>query len=260
MTSEANRACLVLRLAGPLQSWGSSSQFNRRETNNEPTKSGVIGLLAAAEGRRREGPISDLVELRLGVRVDQGGSLLRDYHTVSDLRGLPLLSSSVTKKGLQKPTSPAKYTAVTQRFYLADAVFVAMVEGSTPLIEGLATAVLAPSFPLALGRRSCVPTQPLVVKCNDEPVWRRPLDDLLGTVPWQAYKSRRQAAASQVLLWATVDDPLGGDTRTDVPVTFSHRERTYVTRRVTQRRVSVENDLGKPTSSAGHDPFELLGW
>src|SRR5690606_19400754 len=83
---------IVLRLAGPLTSWGSASQFNRRDTDNEPTKSAVIGLLAAADGRRREDSIEDLLELRFGVRVDQSGSLLRDYHTVSDFRGGDLRS------------------------------------------------------------------------------------------------------------------------------------------------------------------------
>jgi CRISPR-associated protein Cas5/CasD subtype I-E len=80
-------AVLVLRLAGPLQSWGLRSSFNRRETNAEPTKSGVLGLLAAAAGMSREDPLDDLIPLRLGVRVDQTGTLLRDYHTLSDYRG-----------------------------------------------------------------------------------------------------------------------------------------------------------------------------
>lgn len=45
---------LLLRLAGPLQSWGSAARFARRGTENAPTKSGVLGLLAAAEGRPRD--------------------------------------------------------------------------------------------------------------------------------------------------------------------------------------------------------------
>jgi len=105
---------LVLRLAGPLQSWGGHSQFNRRETAGEPSKSGIVGLLAAAQGRRRQDPIEDLLHLQLGVRTDQPGSLLRDYHTVSDYRGRPLLSAMVGGKGTQKPTS--KHTHVTERF------------------------------------------------------------------------------------------------------------------------------------------------
>ena len=46
-------ATLLLRLAAPLQAWGSDSKFETRKTNREPTKSGVIGLLAAALGLRR---------------------------------------------------------------------------------------------------------------------------------------------------------------------------------------------------------------
>ena len=49
-------ATLLLRLAAPLQSWGMDSKFETRKTNREPTKSGVVGLLAAALGIRRDEP------------------------------------------------------------------------------------------------------------------------------------------------------------------------------------------------------------
>ena len=97
---------LALRLAGPLKAWSSTSRFNRRETDLWPTKSGVLGLLAAAQGLRRGDIIEKLLNLNLGVRVDQPGTLLRDYHTVSSLTGEPLLSSTATAKGAQKVTSP----------------------------------------------------------------------------------------------------------------------------------------------------------
>ena len=48
---------LLLRLAGPLQSWGVKSRFTVRATELAPTKSGIIGMLAAAVGRRRTDPI-----------------------------------------------------------------------------------------------------------------------------------------------------------------------------------------------------------
>src|SRR3990172_4719032 len=41
---------LLLRLVGPMQSWGTTSRFDQRDTGKEPSKSGVIGLLAAALG------------------------------------------------------------------------------------------------------------------------------------------------------------------------------------------------------------------
>ena len=47
-------ATLLLRLAAPMQAWGCGSKFDTRRTNREPTKSGVVGLLAAALGIRRE--------------------------------------------------------------------------------------------------------------------------------------------------------------------------------------------------------------
>ena len=79
-------ATLLLRLAAPLQSWGADSKFEIRKTNREPTKSGVIGLLAAALGLRRDETeaLQRLNRLRFGVRVDQEGSLLVDFHTAGN--------------------------------------------------------------------------------------------------------------------------------------------------------------------------------
>lgn len=73
---------LLIRLAGPLQSWGMASNFARRDTHSRPTKSGVIGLCAAALGLDREQPLGELAEVRFGVRVDYPGTPLRDYQTV----------------------------------------------------------------------------------------------------------------------------------------------------------------------------------
>ena len=72
---------LLMRLAAPLQSWGVDAKFDRRGTERTPTKSGVIGLVAASLGRRRNENVMDLQTLRFGVRVDREGVLLRDYHT-----------------------------------------------------------------------------------------------------------------------------------------------------------------------------------
>ncbi|MFD7066322.1 type I-E CRISPR-associated protein Cas5/CasD [Streptomyces sp. NPDC059913] len=73
---------LLVRLAGPLQSWGIVGRFARRDTHSRPTKSGVIGLCAAALGLPREKPLGELAEVRFGVRADRPGTSLRDYHTV----------------------------------------------------------------------------------------------------------------------------------------------------------------------------------
>ncbi|MFF8769413.1 type I-E CRISPR-associated protein Cas5/CasD [Kitasatospora sp. NPDC015120] len=269
------QAVLVLRLAGPLQSWGDRSAFNRRDSRPQPTKSGVVGLLAAATGRPREADITDLVGLRLGVRIDQPGTLLRDYHTVSDYRGRPLPQAGVNAKGLQKPTSPAKDTHVTHRYYLQDAVFVAAVQGPAALVTALAEAVRRPAFPLALGRRSCVPTQPIVLGAVRDAT----LEDVLAAEPWQAGAPARDAyrrraergpepfSPHRIDLAATFDDPAGEDTLQDVPRTFAPRERGFSTRRIRHAWLSVPTGFAPSTTSThpatdagGHDPFALLGW
>ena len=124
-------ATLLLRLAAPLQAWGADSKFETRKTGREPTKSGVIGLLAAALGVRRDEAeaLARLTGLRFGVRVEREGQLLVDYHTAK--------------------TQDEKTSYVTYRHYLQDAVFLAGMESEdTALLQQLQQALLHPVFPL----------------------------------------------------------------------------------------------------------------
>lgn len=267
MTASTDTSVLLLRLAGPLQSWGESSKFNRRETRTEPTKSGVVGLLAAALGLERGADLSALTELTMGVRTDQSGTLLRDYHTVSDYRGRPLKQSGVNAKGIQKLTAPAKYTHITQRYYLQDAVFLVGLAGQSDTIGELASAVKRPVFPLALGRRSCPPTHPILAGT--------PATELMAALsshPWQASEAARGdylrgTRPAFVHLPVTIDDPAGGETRQDVPVSFGLHDRRYRQRRVRHTTVQIPTGFPEPaektgsgTPPVGHDPFSLLNW
>ncbi len=268
MPATNNTAVLLLRLAGPLQSWGDSSRFNRRETRTEPTKSGVIGILAAAQGRDRAADLTDLTGLTMAVRTDQPGMLLRDFHTVSDYRGVPLKQTGVNAKGIQKPTGPAKYTHVTYRYYLQDAVFVVGLAGSRDLIAELATSIRRPRYPLALGRRSCPPTQPILL--GDDTA------ELLHAVtapPWQASdrgraRHLRGTKPATVDLAVSIDDPAGGECRNDVPVSFGLRDRQFRQRRVRHTSVRIPTGITDPdpispdsgSVAVGHDPFSLLDW
>ncbi|ONI91968.1 type I-E CRISPR-associated protein Cas5/CasD [Actinosynnema sp. ALI-1.44] len=255
-------AVLALRLAGPLQSWGFGSVFNRRDTRPEPTKSGVLGLLAAAQGRPREADITDLLGLRLAIRVDQPGTLLRDYHTVSDYRGNALLSASVNAKGIQKPAS-GKYTHVTQRFYLQDAIFVAAIHGPAPLITDLHDAVRAPAFPLALGRRSCVPTGKMTIGIHPGT-----LDDSLNTLPWQVteygkelYCRRFRNRPRTIDLPISVEDDSATDLIADVPTSLDPLAKGFTTRAIRHGWVTVPTGISDPDDGPDpHDPFALLGW
>ena len=144
-------ATLLLRLAAPLQSWGMDSKFETRKTGREPTKSGVVGLLAAACGIGRKEPsrLEPLNALRFGVRVDQEGALLVDYHTARK-----------EERGRGNAVKVTSYQ--TKRHYLADAIFLVGLESrDAACLHGLAEALRRPAFPLFLGRRSCPPTLPV---------------------------------------------------------------------------------------------------
>lgn len=137
-------ATLLLRLAAPIQAWGAESKFEIRRTQSFPTKSGVIGMLAAALGCSREEPLHELNALNFGVRIDHEGVYLRDYHTAHGKK--------------------EKDSYITNRFYLADAVFLVGLEcEDAEYLTQLEIALRHPAYPLFLGRRSCPPTMPLIL-------------------------------------------------------------------------------------------------
>lgn len=206
---------LLLRLAAPLQSWGEDSKFETRRTRMEPTKSGVIGLLAAALGRRRDEPLDDLKSLRFAVRVDQEGELLRDLHTARK----------------------AKINYLTERYYLSDAVFLAGLEsGDEEFLLKLDAALRAPAFPLFLGRRSCPPTPPLSLGVTSEP-----LEKALTAAPRQNPEWRRRFDdAGEASLRAVFDaDPgaCGAARLKDSPMSFDPRRRLYSYRACEERSI-----------------------
>lgn len=233
---------LLLRMSAPLQAWGYESKFETRRTNREPTKSGVVGLLAAALGRSRDESVEDLNKLHFGVRVDHEGELLHDYHTVR-------LNESKTY--------------VTHRYYLSDAVFLVGLESDDEKwLQELNNAVLNPVFPLFLGRRSCPPTLPLslgIRPCG--------LLEALQSEPWliSQYMQKKIKKDSDVKLRIITDaDPK--DTRAvrqkDLPVSFDPRKRQYGYRSVIEH-TPIRMSVQKPEFSeysAEHDAMaELAG-
>jgi CRISPR system Cascade subunit CasD len=229
---------LLLRLAGPLQSWGSAARFVRRTTENAPTKSGVLGLLAAAEGRAREADLSDLVALRYGVRIDQPGTRVRDFQTAHHF-------------------DSGKSMPLSERFYLADAVFVAAVEGERETVHRMYAAVREPTYLPYLGRRSCPPALPIDLGVRDDV----DLVAALAQAPWQASDWYRKRTRSDGELTVLIDSPPEETPELslrDEPLSFDPRHRRYGMRGITSRLVPVP----KPASDRQpplHDPTSVLG-
>ncbi|MGI4787794.1 MAG: type I-E CRISPR-associated protein Cas5/CasD [Janthinobacterium lividum] len=132
---------LLIPLAGPMQAWGSRSRFDDRDTHQEPTKSGVLGLVCAALGRDRAESITDLEALLFGVRVEKPGRVRTDYQT----------AQNVARAGGGSNLA----TVTSQRHYLADARFLAGLAGENlALLVQIEAALHNPRWCLSLGRKA----------------------------------------------------------------------------------------------------------
>ena len=190
---------LLLRLEGPLQSWGDQeSKFVVRRTGDAPTKSGVMGLLCAALGVPRAQARQELVGLnglRMGVRIDRPGTRWWDYHTVG--AGMKMRIAKAQEK-----TKPG--AMVTRREYLCDASFLVALQGDGGLIPRLRAALLSPVWPLYLGRRSCPPTVPLLGRAGEADTGEfLDLAAALRSVPWCRRTADDQVpeSAEMILEW-----------------------------------------------------------
>ena len=158
---------LLLWLEGPMQSWGTRSRWDVRDTGLEPTKSGVIGLIGCAMGLDRDDPELERLDLDLlfGVRIDRPGVVSTDYHTVTGYHRTAagdFKHSGGTAKSLAKAQEHGESTIVSPRDYLHDAVFLVGLKTSAERTLSLRDALAAPRWPLYLGRKSCLPVRPLL--------------------------------------------------------------------------------------------------
>lgn len=220
---------LFIRLEGPLQSWGTRAHWELRDSALEPTKSGVIGLLACALGLGR-GDDTEIrrlsEELRFGVRVDRPGDIIEDYQTV--------VGGAMSAEGKVKrnAASGEPETVVSHRFYLADASFLAAVIGSDDRIERLAAALQTPVWPVYLGRKSCPCALPPFAGTGRYGTLVEALSN---------YPRSERAARFPERLRAVVEVPSGsGNPRRDEIESLSLR--TYLPRYVTEQYVCPPNE------------------
>ena len=210
---------LLLRLVGPMQSWGTTSRFDQRDTGKEPSKSGVIGLLAAALGIDRENwtDLQPLTHLSMGVRHDRPGVSKWDYQTAGCAK---------TETIIKADGNPSQDGVTSQRFYLADAAFLVGLEyGSRQFLERIHAALRDPVWPLALGRKSYVPSEPIWI---EEGVQNSSLRDILRGWPWIASRRQWEDLPKELLISLESEDETGV-LKIDQPLS-SFAERRFGTR------------------------------
>jgi len=154
---------LIVKLCGVMQAWGGHTYEDYRPCELFPTRSGLVGLLAACLGLRRQDSADQrrLAEgLRFAVRADaQAGPdgtplssrKITDFHTVENARRVD--------------GKPGKFPVVSRREYLCDARFTVAL-GFQPRaafgFDRIRQALGRPKFTPYLGRRSCPIGRPLL--------------------------------------------------------------------------------------------------
>lgn len=222
---------LLLRLEGPMQSYGTQSRHTVRDTEREPTKSAVIGLIASAMGIAREAFKNNLrlTEMRMGVRIDRPGKILVDYQTTT---GMPPLS----QKTDGYPILP------TDRYYLSDASFLVGLETPDEELAGSVWNALSnPVWAPFLGRRAFVPSKPIAEEQTQEP-----LEPALRNYPWFARTAKERMSAPERLRYVIETTPGDGrEIRLDVPVSFDPINRRYRPRNVRTSFFPLSKELVK---------------
>ncbi|ULD39031.1 type I-E CRISPR-associated protein Cas5/CasD [Rhodococcus qingshengii] len=201
-------ATVTFRLAGPQQAWSTRERNAHRPTQDHPTKSGIVGLVANALGRDRADDITDLAALQLGVRADRPGIIESDYHTAGSgdfpllpaealadptlaraaAKGLPLVRAYSAPKNIRRDSKgnlvgKRENAVQTTDAYLADAAFTIALSGPHTLVEEIGAALTAPARSLHLGRKAyplSAPPAPVVHQVE------HPADALALTPPAQA--------------------------------------------------------------------------
>ncbi len=227
---------VLIRLEGPVQAWSTQIKLGIRDTDQEPGKSGVLGLVGAALGMARDDDalLAELRALTLAVRVDRQGSLLHDYHTAGGGRF----------RGERYVVYGAKDCVPSHRYYLQDASFVAALAGDDELVTRLAVALRDPRWALFLGRRACVPSvAPFVAVVSTD------AEAAVRLAP-TAERSVKQP------LRAVIEVPpgQGGEPRYDVPLSFRDGDRRYGLRHVKISWIEVPEELAEVRAGPRRTP------
>lgn len=166
---------LLFRLYGPLASWGSTAVGGTRPSHTMPTRSAILGLLAASLGIRRSDQVAlDALtaSVNMAVKAESVGVLLRDYHTAQ----VPSTDKKAIWNHRKAETENIKgelNTVLSTRDYRADGLWVVALSEKTGAEFSLNRIMLAlkePVFPLYLGRKSCplaAPLQPQMLNADN---------------------------------------------------------------------------------------------
>ena len=130
---------------------------------------------------------------------------LQDYHTVQNTR---------------KADGGMKDCHITHRQYLTDAAFGILMEGRTVLLKQMADALADPKWGIWLGRKTCVPSAPVLAGMCDSR--SEALKLLIGDEPLESFTRQEDAESFAE----------GRDSLPDQAVSFASDRRAFTLRRI----------------------------
>lgn len=192
---------LILHLSSPMQSWGNSSRFEHRGAGPAPSKSSICGMVCAAMGAAKQSPLErEIIEAFHRIRMTSvcrtQGNILRDYHTV---QGTRKASGSIDKKNAVQ----------SYRHYWSGSRFIVLLNsGDETFLRRIRQALLDPQWGIWLGRKCCIPAEPLVQ------------EDIMPEADAQEHALRHIPENQRELFIEVEDHRTGTDTWQDEPLGF----------------------------------------
>jgi CRISPR system Cascade subunit CasD len=167
-------AFLIASLYAPIASWGDITVGERRTSWDRPSRSAILGLVAAALGLERPDQAAhDALDQGYGfaVRVDAAGRVMSDYHTAQSVAQTALKKKPpATRRELL--LAGDKETILSHREYRVDAAYTfALWAREEPrwTLQQLCSALDHPVFTLYAGRKAnplAWPLRPEIVEAS----------------------------------------------------------------------------------------------
>jgi CRISPR system Cascade subunit CasD len=151
-------------------------------------------------------------------------------------------------------------TVVSERYYLADALFLVVLHGDPVLLADAAAALAAPRWPLFFGRKAFMPARPLLdAPDTAQGLSDAPADLVLERHPWleldPEVRATERGNHDRLRLRTVSDCPprtAGAEVRHDVPIRFTQGDRRHATRTVATGSVPLTSEMipaGDPSCS-----------
>ena len=156
---------LVFQLYAPLVAWGDQAVGQERPSADHPSRSALLGLLAAALGidRADEQQHAQLsAACHFGIKLYTPGLALRDFHTAQVPPADKKAKHRYTRRDELREAKLG--TILSFRSYRQDSLSVVALwlgEGSAYSLTQLQNALREPRFHLYFGRKACPPAAPL---------------------------------------------------------------------------------------------------